>query len=577
MKPNQTNQMQSMRRKVIADAAPQKKANDLQEDQIATLDTINGTLQDVQAGIEMGAEATEMAAEGIRERINETNAALGDTNAGMELAVDGINDTSIGINKLNDTASIINDKLSKLADLLQGKVVTPNVPSTEVIGDNIPDQEQPQPLLDDLLTQLIPPFENRPPDEQFFPRDEPKQEEEKVPGQKDDKDSDLKKSIEDLTKIVKGGFKSSLSLTDKISSMLFSYTVTAVANMAKTAAMILMLIMAIDVIRIHFKYWTKLFESNFQKFSDIAGKWAPVLAEISNMAQNIEQAFDEGSWSGLATAIIEGLVNVLDKLGENLLLGMSEMTAALLEKLGMSEKADSIRGAAYDRFQERTGAILTDDEQTLVAKHKDRERIEEEEKSPTRRKMSAWTDRYVTGKIDDDEYKKRISQADQKVVDPMFAGKSEEERLEIYKQQGKMKAELKRSAKYIDDTNVNNDTRMKTAETTYKAATDSFRDLVSKNPELAKELEPDYQRLAEAWESKRVPTAKPELAQNKEEAQQVKLIEQMQAQQKADKGTPSQAPINVNTAINKSQTTVHNMNPVTASPAPGMGSMTQSN
>lgn len=574
-------QMNSMRRKVIADAAPQRKANDLQEEQNTSLETINQTLKEVQAGVEMTAEASETAAGSIKESIKETNTSLGDTNAGIELAVDGINDSSIGINTLNDTATAINDKLSKLADLLQGKVQSPGVPSTEVISNNIPEVEVDQPLLENLMAELVPPFENKPRDADFFPADqihEDTHEEDSKKDKKDKNDNDsFKKALADLTKVVKGGFKTSISLTDKISSMLFSYTVSAVANMAKTAAMIMMIIMAIDVIQVHFKYWSKLFESNFKEFSDIAGKWGPVLSEISNMAQNIKQAFDEGSWTGLATAIINGLVNVLDKLGENLLLGMSQMTAALLEKFGMTDKANDIRGAAYDRFQERTGAVLTDDEQTLVAKYKDKERIEEEEKSPTRRKMSAWTDRYVTGKIDDDEYKKRISQADQKISDPLFEGKSEEQRLEIYKQQGKMKAELKRSAKYIDDTNVNNKNRMKTAETTYKSASENFKALVSKNPELAKELEPDYKRLAESWDSKQVPKAGPELAGNKEEAQQIKNIEQIQAQQKTNNTAPSQSPVQVNTAISKKQTTIHNMNPVTSSPAPGMGSMTQSN
>lgn len=557
---------QSLRR-VIADAAPQKRNEALQEEQNTTLGTINGTLEGVQAAVEMGAEATENGLANVGN-------SLSDTNAGIELQLDELS-------SLNSTASLISDRITKLAEKLGVKVEqaapqTASVPSVEVVQDSIPDPLPEIPPLDDLLQDLIPPHENRPPDSDVLPQDEPT-----VPP-KDEDDKKQKKTdtelLQELLNITKSGFKKSISLTDRISSMLFSYTVSAVANMAKTAAMILALIMAIDIIKIHFKYWTELFKSNFEEFTKLAGTWAPVLTAISEMAQSIQDTFNEGSWLGLAEAIVKGLVGVLDTLGETIMFGLSKLVAAILDKIpGMSDSADNIRGSAADRFQYRTGAELSEEDQDYVAKYKDNQRLKDEQDSPTERKINAWGDRYLLGKIDDAEYEKRMSLADSDNKDPAFEGKTREERLEMYKAQGKMQAELKRTSEYAQNTRPENTTRMESATNAIAKASKNFEEFQKSNPSLAQELEPQYRFMQDEWNKKRFPAVSPEPTEGKQEAQQIKVIEKIEAQHKVGDNLASQAAVNVNTAINKNSTTVMPMQPVTSSPAPGMGGFTKSN
>ncbi|HFG0932010.1 TPA: hypothetical protein ACGE0Z_002326 [Klebsiella pneumoniae] len=557
---------QSLRR-VIADAAPQKRNEALQEEQNNSLGTINGTLEGIQAAAEMGAEATENGLANVGN-------SLSDTNAGIELQLDELS-------ALNTTASLISDRINKLAEKLGVKVEqatpqTANVPSVEVVQDSIPEPVPEIPSLDDLLQDLIPPHENRRPDSDVLPQEEPKVIPKKEDEEKNKKgDTDLLKALLDTTK---SGFKKSISLTDRISSMLFSYTVSAVANMAKTAAMVLALIMAIDIIKIHFKYWTELFKSNFEEFTKLAGTWAPVLTAISEMAQSIQDTFNEGSWLGLAEAIVKGLVNVLDTLGETIMFGLSKLVAAVLSKVpGMGDAADNIRGAAADRFQYRTGAELSEEDQDYVAKYKDNQRLKEEQDSPLERKITAWGDRYLLGKIDDAEYEKRMKLADSDTKDPAFEGKTREQRLEMYKAQGKMQAELKRTSEYAQNTRPENTERMESAANAVAKASKNFEEFKKNNPSLAKELEPQYRFMQDEWNKKRFPTVSPEPAEDKQESQQVKVIEKIEAQHKVGDKLASQAPMNVNTSINKNSTTVMPMQPVTSSPAPGMVGFTKSN
>ncbi|MFP9202837.1 hypothetical protein ACLI2R_17050, partial [Enterococcus faecalis] len=66
----------------------------------------------------------------------------------------------------------------------------------------------------------------------------------------------LSQALDKLTKTVDFGFKKSISITDKISSMLFKYTVSAAIEAAKMTAMILAVVVGIDLLMIHFKYWS---------------------------------------------------------------------------------------------------------------------------------------------------------------------------------------------------------------------------------------------------------------------------------------------------------------------------------
>ena len=172
-------EMNSMRRRVIADSAPQKKAESQADAQINTLEDIGRRLDDQQA-------STDLISDVIETKSNEIIKSVEDVSAGVELTAEASERTTDAVSKLNDTASLINDKLTKLADLLSKKhdvqqdvQKTGTGTSLEAITEQVPDAPTQQPL-EELLERLIPPQDDRRPDADFFPNTE-EQEERKEP------------------------------------------------------------------------------------------------------------------------------------------------------------------------------------------------------------------------------------------------------------------------------------------------------------------------------------------------------------------------------------------------------------
>lgn len=565
-------EMNSMRRRVIADSAPQKKAESQADAQINSLDDIGRRLDDQQA-------STELISDVVETKSNEIIQSVDDVAAGVELTAEASERTTDAVSKLNDTTSLINDKLTKLADLLSKKHdvqqdVQKTSPGTalETITEQIPDTPE-QPPLDELLERLIPPQDNRIPDSDFFPpveEPEEKKEDKKESEDKNKKFFDLK--FGELTKGVKAGFGKTISLTDKISNMLFSYTVTALAQMAKTAAMVMGVIMLIDLIKVHFNYWTKLFEKNFVEFNKQAKEWGPLLTSISEMSNEIVKAFVKGDWGGLAKAIGSGLVDVIDKLGETIMLGMGKLLAGMLRALGFTDSADNIEGAALDRFQSVTGAELSEEDAQMRAKYVDRQEREYDEQPEWKRNLSARFQKF-TGQIDDDEYN-RLLKGDKKQA--AYADLSDEERLKIITARNNAEAELKRTKEYVERTDASDSARMDSAKDAVQSTSSRYKELEALSSEVAKDLKVELDQLQNLLDSKTsatAPVAEPIPAAEQPEVKQSASIkaaaDNREVARMREANTQSQ-PIQVNTAVNKNSTHVYRMPPQTSTSAPGM-------
>lgn len=565
-------EMNSMRRRVIADSAPQKKAESQADAQINTLEDIGRRLDDQQA-------STDLISDVIETKSNEIIKSVEDVSAGVELTAEASERTTDAVSKLNDTASLINDKLTKLADLLSKKhdvqqdvQKTGTGTSLETITEQVPDAPVQQPL-EELLERLIPPQDDRRPDADFFPSTEEQEEKAEPKKETEDKNKkflDLK--FGELIKSVKSGFGKTISLTDKISSMLFSYTVSALAQMAKTAAMVLGVIMLIDLIKVHFNYWTKLFEKNFVEFNKQAKEWGPLLTAISEMSNEIVKSFVKGDWGGLAKAIGSGLVDVIDKLGETIMLGMSKLLAGMLRALGFNDSADNIEGAALDRFQTVTGAELDEEDAKMRAKYVDRQEREYDEKPEWKRKLSAKFQKF-TGQIDDDEYNKLLSGEKKQSA---YADLPEDERLKIITARNNAEAELKRTKAYVEKTDASDSTRLDSAKDAVQSTTTRYKELEKLSPEVAKDLKVELDQLQKLLDSKisePAPTAEAIPAAEQPEVKQSASIkaaaDSREAARIREYNTQPQ-PIQVNTAVNKNSTYVYRTPPQTSTAAPGM-------
>lgn len=561
-----------MRRRVIEDSAPQRKAEAQADAQINSLDDIGRRLDDQQA-------STDLISDVVETKSNEIIKSVEDVSAGVELTAEASERTTDAVSKLNDTASLINDKLTKLADLLSKKHdVKQDVQKTgtgtalETITEQVPDAPE-QPPLDELLQRLIPPQENHDPDADFFPpTEEPEdnKEDKKESEEKNKKFLGLK--FDTLIKGVKGGFSKTISLTDKISSMLFSYTVTALVQMAKTAAMVMGVIMLIDLIKIHFNYWTKLFESSFVDFNKQAKEWGPLLTAISEMSREIIKTFVKGDWGGLAKAIGAGLVDVIDKLAETIMLGMGKLLAGMLRALGFNDSADNIEGAALDRFQSVTGAELDEDDSKMRAKYVDRQEREYDEQPEWKRKASARFQKF-TGQIDEDEYNRMMAGEKKQSA---YADLPEDERLKIITAKNNTEAELKRTKAYVEKTDASDSTRMDSAKEAVKSTSTKYNELEALSPEVAKDLKSDLDQLQKLLDSK--------ASEPKPEAEPIPATEQPEVKQSASikaaadtrdvarlrEASTQAQPIQVNTAVNKNSTHVYSMPPATSTAAPGM-------
>lgn len=261
MKKNNSESQSFRRKKVIEEMAPQRRAEALASSQNDELSNIADHMKDAQAASEMAAEAIENKGNQIIGSLNNLDKGLKDVVAGTELTSEAVERVAVNTQATTGAARAISAKISKLTDMLAEKLSSEvkKSPSTQesttlaALQDAMPIQVE-QPKLEELIAQLLP--QNPiPEDAPFLPPPTP-QEETENKKDKNKKADDASFKMDDLLKITKGGFKAVVSVSDKIASMLFKYTVTALANAAKFAAQMFALVLGIDMIQVYFQFFS---------------------------------------------------------------------------------------------------------------------------------------------------------------------------------------------------------------------------------------------------------------------------------------------------------------------------------
>ncbi|HHB0793445.1 TPA: hypothetical protein ACOA2N_003422 [Vibrio cholerae] len=351
----------TLRRKVIEDKTKENKAAQSAAETTATVEESNTFLEDIQSGVELTASAVEDLGNTISDKLD-------DIQAGIELQIDGLTDINTSVKNQAQISEKISENIEKLGTLLKDKFYGPTTdrvvdvpPSSDEILKNLPLPVEDEPLTEQIskITQDIVPKPDVNPDDLPVPSG----------GNLDKKEDDKEpKWSERLAKIMKGGFKESYAVTNRIASMLFKYTISAAIFAAKWAAIILSVVLALDLIIIHFKYWGKLFKENFELFEEKLGPLAPILSSVFKTLSEIKKYFLEGDWGNLTLAILKGVGDLALKLVMGLEYALGKLGASILRALGKDDWADRLEATVIERYSANAGYIPTAEEVALVGR-----------------------------------------------------------------------------------------------------------------------------------------------------------------------------------------------------------------
>lgn len=574
-------EMKSMRRKVISENKPTQQAAQAASDNNASLKQLSAQLNDAQAAQELIAQTVEEKSNDIIEAIGDVETAVADTVAGSELVAETIES---GNSIAKDVGVSLGSKLDRLTDLLQQKLINANIPTTgtsvQAVESAIPVKVVNDEPTAEIVNPLLPvpaKIDNKP-DADFFPETAPTSPEEK---KKDDENKGkFLTSLKELTNSVKTGFSKSISVSDKIAGMLFKYTVTAAIEAAKMVALILGIVIGIDLLMVHFKYWSEkftqawdLFSTDFTKFSSSSGTWGPLLQSIFESVANLQKFWEAGDWGGLTLAIVEGLGSVLYNLGELIQLGMAKLSAAILRIIpGLSDTADEVEGRALENFQASTGAELKREDQEKVANYQDK-RINDELGTVAKgldkvNNLKTRASNWIRG-VDNKEALTTDEERDAEAE--KLKSLSPEDRRAALMKANEARAAMIRFEKYANSADMNKDSTVKSIDIAHADIKKRMNDpALNNSPAVKKELSARFEKLDASYNDlkKTQPDVKPETSTKSPEAKQVQEINKNKPQAPV---AQQQTPVISNTNnVVKKNTVVHNMTPVTSTTAPGV-------
>ncbi|ASD52105.1 baseplate hub subunit and tail length [Pseudomonas phage PspYZU05] len=578
MAKGKSSSMNTMRRRVIEEKKPAMEQASAALEQKEAISGLGDKLADVQASNELTSEVIETKGNQILDSLdglissNESiKTSIDDNTAANELLVDGQVETNSKLTELNSISQKLHDKLGALGDKLSvnsAEVQTRESSDTstlEAIKNAMPIQVI-QPELNSVLEKLQSPVVSPtndiiPPTEEEKPNKEPP-EKEKTPESA---------KLDLLLGLTKTGFSKSIAVTDRISNMLFKYTVSAMASMAKTAAMIFAIVLAIDLIMIHFKHWSKMFDQNFQSFRDKLEEWAPLFQSIFQSLESIKKFWQKGDWGGLIGAIVEGVGSAIYHLAELISLGMSKVVAAIVEQFDKDTALD-IKGSALQVFQERTGAKLDEEDQDTLARYQSKKVMEGESFYDQFQNGKTKLINNVAGDKDRTDY---TTKEERDRTNEMMKAMPEEERVELFKKANEARATLISLEKRLETIDPGDTDKINSVKSTYEELYKQVNDdSLNKAPALKKELDLRYKEIQTEYQKLTVsPTASD--IQSNDDVKTSTRIQQSEPVKQTE--TPQQTMANFNATNVFNNSTMFQLPPTTSTRAPGIFAAVQVN
>lgn len=517
--------------------------------------------------------ASELVAETVEQKSNEVIGAVEDNTAANELTAENTQSTAGNtqktyeeLQKLNSFSSQMNEKLRGFGVMMERRfsVVSKITSGLDAIEKAIKDEKQPEQTMPSPQPVLpsVPEQQNNDnyPTLPKKPKDDKKK-------KKKDKNSDRDNNMQLLIKAVRGGFKETVGVSNKIFSMLFKMTVTAMFEVVKWGAILLGIVVAVDTLMIHFRYWSKQFDENFGEFMRKAGNWGSTLDKVLTSVESIQNYWENKEYGELVTELVSGLADVLVDAFFQLDRIITKGLASVLRSIpGMGSLADTLEYGALKQAQARSGVKMDEREKELYARMKKEEEIQK--------------GMQTQAKLANQQYSSMASMQ----VEPIL---TEQEKYEVtrMKELKSVSDDAYRKSSNItidvEGDMVRNISMLKTVKPGTRpdklAALDkdvNEQRKVLDNPDL---LSTDRQKIKELLDqydkiriTKNAPAVTPPPPDETDTAKQAKSIEQGQLQNIRNDNTVTNTANVANTKIYNNNRTVQITRPQTSTPSPGL-------
>lgn len=333
---------------------------------------------DMLASSELIAETVEQGNAELRKIVNNTMPNA-DIEAATELVAESSEISNQHLKEIAETSKKTFGKLSEFAkkmktgfasDVEKNPITTPN--TSDQTAKKLIEEEEATPKNNPILGYLKTISE----DIKFLRKEKPEKEE-KEESPQPDKDDDVQTAIDRIgDRIVKSldtGFKKTINVADSISSMLFKYTLTAVLNFAKMAALVLSLIMTFDVLSRHFSHWTKMFEENYAEFKDQLGALATPFENVHGIITDLMNYFKSEEYVKMFVRLAQGAFDQMKYMVNMMMVGLAKLGATILRALGADDKADSLEASAISVAASEVGYTPSKEEEEVIGRVRKRE------------------------------------------------------------------------------------------------------------------------------------------------------------------------------------------------------------
>lgn len=531
--------------------------------------------------------ATELVAETVEQKSNEVVGAVEDNTAANELTAENTQSTADNtqktyeeLKKLNNFSSQMNEKLRGFGVMMERRfgVVSKMASGIGAIEEALKKPEQPQTM--PSPQPVLPTVPEQPNNDNYqnLPKKKPEQEDKKKKRKELDKDS-----MENLIKVVRGGFKETVGISNKILGMLFKITLTAMAEAAKWGAIMLGIVLAVDTLMIHFRHWSNLFETDFKEFMKQAGEWASPITDILTAVREARDYWTKGEYGELIVALVKGIGEAFYKTFIQLDRIITTGIAKILRMIpGMGDYADKLE---YGALKAAVAQGYTPDERELELMDK----VESEHEEDKYGERTGWTGKARDiGEAIGTSIKDKVNEGlvnlgwrDQKDVD--LEKRQEEMKRNEYKDVSQEQRSASRKMRITSEGAINNINEVmenlrgdkdKERIDILKKDIDVYRETV-KDPKLVESDRSQIERLIEKFDemyaaktqadvsTKSVPVAETEVAK------QTERTENLQRQANVQQQTTNQQNNVNNTQVITNNKTIKQGAPTTRIDAPG--------
>lgn len=361
--------------------------------------------------------------------------------------------------------------------------------------------------------------------------------------------------------LISKGFAGTTKALDGISKTLFQYSLSAAINAAKFAAMVFSIVLAIDVLTVLFEKWSREITEDINAFMRKYGALGDVIQTLINATTDLKNYWVKGQYGNFIAELGRTFGSVIDTLIDSMLYQFDKMMAGILRAVGLDSAADTVEGrAAVSRMDK--GYALDEQEKALASKYLEEER-------ETKKKIGPFGKILAMNKSWTPSGMQKAGEAYDK----------NEPDLNVTSEQGMTARELTGLINRLVENSKSNNTSTE-AQDRYIGALDRQQETIEIRRESNEITQKDYERLTNKISEERnmmlqrreeMARLYPAPVKDNQDNIRTDSIETEQAKAERKPEEKQQANVNTNTNVVNKKVTNIVQNPVTATPAPGLG------